>query len=183
MRFCTSSLPHKACDAGCGNQQAWPRLALSKQSIIVHIKTRPSEKKFQTAFCIMPLCSIFGAVPKRLPHGGRAGLRLFARRHGAGLVGEAAGCHRQRKGTRHVDRVARARHGGVEQRGILAPFHNVRGLRGQAAAVVAAPRGVGPALAQYAQGIFVHHAQAGADGRGPGHQRAAAGIEQAAAGD
>ena len=97
-------------------------------------------------------------------------------------MGAAAGFDGLAEGGGHAHGLGRVADGAVEQHGVKAHFHGLRGVAGRANARVDDERGLRQALAQQAQGKGVCEALAGADGRAPGHEQRAARIQQAAAG-
>ncbi len=122
-------------------------------------------------------------MPKRLPYGRRTGLRFGTRLDRFGFKCQPSGFDGECEGARHVDGVAAAGNGGVQQYAVKTPFHHLRRLRGQTQARVDDQRRFGQAFAQDVQRIGVNRAQTRADRGCPGHQRLTARVEQAAAGN
>lgn len=73
--------------------------------------------------------------------------------------------------------------GGIEQHAVVAPFHHLRGLRGQAEACVDNQRGARAGVRATRAGRIRVHRLGRCRWCCPRHQCAATGIEQAAAGD
>jgi len=114
---------------------------------------------------------------KRGAEHGRARLRGILLGHGARQVGAAPGLHGVGKRAGHRDRVLRQCHGGVEQHAVVAPLHDLAGVRGAAQAGID-EQGHREALAQQLQRIRIHGAAPGAYGRSPRHHGLAAYIDE-----
>ena len=116
-------------------------------------------------------------VPEgRAQHWG-AGLGGVLCGHRAGAVGSAASLHRIGKSTGHGHGVLRQGHGRVQQHAVVAPFHDLARVGGQAQACIHQQWHAQP-LTQGLQRVGVHRAATGANGRSPGHDRLAADIEK-----
>ena len=122
-------------------------------------------------------------MPERLAHRRRTGARFLTCLHRFRLIGQTARLDRKRKSACHIDRIAAAGNGGIQQHAVKTPFHHLRRLRRQTQACVDNQRRVGQAFAQDFQRISMNCAQTCANRCRPRHQRLTACVEQAAAGN
>ena len=99
-----------------------------------------------------------------------------------GLEGKPSGLDGLGKGRRHLHRIARFGHGGVEQHGVIAHLHGLGRMRGRADSGIDDERDIGEIGAERLERVLVDQPARRTDRRGPWHQHGAARGDQALGG-